>query len=378
VQNPQKITIIGAGVNGLGIGWQLARNGADVLIVEKNRAGEGASKVAAGMLAPYAEADFEEIDLLQLGEESLQRYPKFIRELRKDSEIDPVFDQCGTLFVGLDSDDAKLLRRLYNFRKELNLEVEWPGVDEVRERQPLLAPGITSAVWLPTDSQVNNRLLIIALKKAFKKQGGKLLESTEVTSIEINQQGKIKLKCGEQRLDAQKVIISTGCSIPAIEGVRQHEIPPVRPVKGQILSLRQNREVQLQHIIRTPRIYMVPKSDGLIRVGATTEEMGFDTTITAGAIRELLNEAWDTLPAIYDLEMVEMLAGLRPATPDHGPVIGNSIFSGLYYATGHYRNGILLAPVTAYEVAKEILTGEESKILDKWRPDRFRQHQNIK
>lgn len=365
--------IIGAGVIGLSIGWQLLRRGTGVVLIDKDCAGGGASHVAAGMLAPHAEVGFEEIELLKFGERSLGLYPQFISEVKADSGIDPDFIQCGTQLAGTDRDDAEYLRRFYDFRKELGLEAEWTGGMETREREPLLTPRVTSGVWLPNDGQVNNRRLLAALKKAFQQLGGILYEDTEVTSVEVHDDFDFTIRTSESDFNARSLVVTTGCRMPDFKGLPKEELPPIRPVKGQILSLRKNSEVDFSHIIRTPRIYLVPKSDGLIRIGATSEEMGYDTEPTAGGLKELLDEAWEILPAIYDLEIEEFIAGLRPASPDHGPVIGKSGIPGLSFATGHYRNGILLAPVTAYEIVKELLGDEESGLLAPWRPGRFKE-----
>ncbi|MEX0769990.1 MAG: glycine oxidase ThiO [Balneolaceae bacterium] len=366
--------IIGAGVIGLSIGWQLVRRGVRVTLLEKNQAGGGASHVAAGMLAPHAEVGFEEVGLLKFGEYSLQLYPQFVSEIKADSGIDPDFTKCGTQLVGIGRDDSEYLRRLYDFRKELGLYAEWTGGSAARDREPLLAPRITSGVWLPNDGQVNNRRLLASLIKGFRQLGGRLHENTEVKEVEIYGEHDFTVHTGESEFHARSLVVATGCRMPDFKGLPEEELPPVRPVKGQILSLRSNREVNLSHIIRTPRVYLVPKSDGLIRVGATSEEMGFDTNPTAGGLKELLDEAWETVPAIYELEIEEFIAGLRPASPDHGPVIGKSAVPGLSFATGHYRHGILLAPVTAYELVKELVDDETSDHLVPWKPGRFKKN----
>lgn len=371
MNSQSKFVIIGAGIIGLSIGWQLVRRGAGVIILEKGRAGDGASHVAAGMLAPHAEVGFEEVKLLKFGEQSLRLFPQFVSEIKADSGIDPDFSRCGTQLVGIDRDDAEYLRRLYDFRKELGLEAKWTGGMEAREQEPLLAPRVTSGVWLPNDGQVNNRRLLVALKKGFQQLGGELYEETGVTGIDIQNEHDFTVYAGEAEFHARSLLLATGCHMPDFKGLPKGKLPPIRPVKGQILSLRKNNEVEFNHIIRTPRVYLVPKSDGLIRVGATSEEMGYDTEPTAGGLKELLDEAWAIVPAIYELEIEEFIAGLRPASPDHAPVIGKSGIPGLYFATGHYRHGILFAPVTAYEVVKELLDEEESELLAPWQPGRF-------
>lgn len=366
------IGIIGGGIIGLGIGWQLLRKGADVTIFEKEEAAQKASCVAAGMLAPYAEVGFEEVELMKLGQESLRLYPRFLSDLAEDVSGIPELGRCGTLLAGTDRDDTEYLRRLYNFREQLELRVEMLTGSEAREREPLLSPRAVSAVWLPDDAQINNRELVRCLKAAFIKLGGTLLEQNaaqEVGCSEKTVRG-ITAKSGHHEFDA--VVVAAGCKSGQLKGVPESVVPPIRPVKGQIITLQKTGDCNLQGIVRTPRVYLVPKDDDTIRLGATTEEKGFDTKPTAGGVKELLEEAWEVVPSIYDLPIREIIAGLRPASRDHAPVIGQSGVEGLYYATGHYRHGILLTPVTVYSLAEEIMNKQIPDILHHFRPGRFR------
>src|SRR5699024_6613445 len=167
-----KVGIIGGGIIGLGTGWQLARRGVDVTLFERNRVGEEASRMAAGMLAPSAEVGFEEVALMRLGQESLRLYPRLLDQLSADTDNIPQFDQCGTLMVGIDRDDTEQLKRLYDFRKELKLSAELITGTEAREREPLLSPNVVSAGWLPDDAQIDNRKLLKKLREAFQHRGG--------------------------------------------------------------------------------------------------------------------------------------------------------------------------------------------------------------
>lgn len=365
------ILIIGGGIIGLSVGWQLARKGLKVEIFEKNEAGRSAGWVSAGMLSPQAEMGFEEIELFKLGRISLDMYPKFLDELHEDSDIKVSFEKCGSLMVGFDRDDTERLRRLYDFREKVGLSVQWITGSEARELEPLLSPKCSSSIWIPDDAQVNNRELIDAVKSAFKNRGGILNENTHVKSI-VTQNNKIQaIITNEGEVEASLVILCAGAWSKQIDGIPEHLLPPVRPVKGQIISLRMDENVKLTHAIRAPDVYLVPKSDGRLLVGATNEEMGFDTNPTAGEIYRLLERGWETIPAIYDLPIEALEVGLRPGSRDHEPIIGDTEIEGLYYATGHYRGGILLTPVTAFELSEWIVSGKRSEILESFQLSRF-------
>ncbi|WP_372638153.1 glycine oxidase ThiO [Fodinibius sp.] len=366
-----KIGIIGGGVIGLSIGWQLARLGMEVTLFERHRVGREASRVAAGMLAPYAEVGFEEIELMKLGQESLRLYPRFLDELSEDVPEVPEFDRCGTLMVGIDRDDTERLKRLYEFREELELTVELITGTEAREREPLLSPKVVSAVWLPDDAQIDNRQLLKKLKEAFEGQGGVLKEESEVKSVRVTDGSVQGLATASSEWPFDTVVLAAGSWSQQIGGIPGRLRPPIRPVKGQIITLEKTGDCPLKGIVRSPRMYLVPKEDGTIRLGATSEEKGFDKTPTAGGQKELLEDGWEVVPSIYDLPLVETTAGLRPASRDHAPVIGESGIGGLYYATGHYRHGILMTPVTVYRLIEEITEGTKSDLLRPFRPRRF-------
>ncbi|TYP93904.1 glycine oxidase [Fodinibius salinus] len=367
----EHIAIIGGGIIGLGIGWQLVRRGANVTIFEKGKIGKEASWVAGGMLAPYAEAGFEEIKLMRFGEQSLNMYPRLLDELSEDTDNVPVLDTCGTLMTGIDRDDTEKLKRLYEFRKELELDVELFTGTEAREREPLLSPNVVSGLWLPDDAQIDNRKLLKAMENAFEKLGGTVREHTKVEEVEIKRETAMNVIAEEEEHAVDQVVVAAGCWSQQLAGIPGQQLPPIRPEKGQILTLEQTDDCPLKGIIRSPRMYLVPKEDGTIRLGATAEEKGFDKRPTAGAQKELLEHGWEMVPAIYELPLVETVAGLRPAGKDHRPIIGESDISGLYYATGHYRHGIMLMPLTVYALVNEILDEEVSDWLAPFRPQRF-------
>ena len=373
-----KILIIGGGVIGLGIGWQLAKAGASVSIYEQAEAGRSASWAAAGMLAPLAEAHTEEPELLTLGCQSLARYPQWVRELEADAEMSIGYRVEGTLIVGLEPDDTHQLRHLYASQQELRLDVEWLTGRAAREIEPALSPRVTAAIHCESDHQVDNRLMVKALQRAYQGCGGALHENNAVESIQIENgvATGIKTQDGEKH-NGDVIVLSAGCESAQIQGLPDAIRPPVRPVKGQMLALQMEAGITVKNVIRTVRaryptsVYLVPRTDGRLIVGATSEEMGFDTRLTAGGVFELLRGAWEAVPGVYELPLLETWAGLRPGSRDNAPILGETPIESLIYATGHYRNGILLTPITAYEISKLILTGKTSDTIVRFRLDRF-------
>jgi glycine oxidase len=365
------VCIVGGGVIGLAIGWRLSRKGAAVAVFDRNAAGRGASWVAAGMLAPLSEVGFEDEGFLSLGQESLRLYPRFLEELQEDARVEIRLDTRGTLILGLDRDDAERLRRLCEFREHLGLPVKWLSGTEAREIEPLVSPRATSAIWIPDDHQVDNRGLVDALKTALQKCGGILKEDHPVSEV-LTQGGRVRgVRTDEGDVEATCVVIAAGCWSKQLGGIPKDLLPPVRPVKGQIITLRADETYGFSRVVRAPDAYLVPKGDGRVILGASEEDMGFDTTVTAGAIYRLLERGWRAVPSIYDLPILEIVAGLRPGSRDHEPIVGKTSMEGLYYATGHYRHGILLAPATACEISDLILEGKSSEVFAPFGPTRF-------
>lgn len=344
--------IIGGGVIGLAVAWVLAQRGVSVTLIERDTLGRGASWAAAGMLAPAAELGFEELDLYRLGRESLKRWPAFARQLEAASGQATGYRDEGTIVVADDRDSAAALRRLYQFQQTHGAPVEWWTGDEAADVEPLLSPRLPAAVWSPDDHQVDNRQLVGALARAVREAGAEIHEGASVQAISPDEtRPRVHLADGRQ-LEAEVVVLAAGAWSAGIGGLVP--VPPVRPVKGQMLSLRMTDALALRHVIRGPDAYLVPKLDGRVVVGATSEEMGHDTVVTGGGLYRVLEGAVEIVPAVEELEVIETWAGLRPASRDHAPLLGASSHPGIVYATGHYRHGILLAPVTAELVADAV------------------------
>ena len=344
------LVVVGAGAVGLACAWRAAVAGLSVSVLERDHPGAGASGVAAGMLAPVTEADYGEEELLALNLESRAMWDAFAAELEEASGQSTGYVDSGCLVVAADRDDADTLRRLHHFQRRLGLDAEWLAPREARRREPGLSPRIGGAIATTQDGQVDPRAVVDALAVAFGRAGGELRSGTEVASLlaEGGRVSGVRSTAGEE-IRADRVLVAAG----AWSGQAVQDGPAVHPVKGQILELRVREGAQppATGLVRTPRCYVVSRPDGRVVIGATTEERGFDTAVTADGVFRLLEAALEVLPDVSELELVSSHAGLRPGTPDNRPVIGaDGDRPGLLWATGHGRNGVLLAPLTADRV----------------------------
>ncbi len=345
--------VVGGGAIGLACAWRAARRGVRVRVLERDHPGAGASHVAAGMLAPAGEATWGEEALMRLALASARAWPGFAAELERDSELEVGYDPRGALHVALDRDESEELRRRYELMDSLDLGVEWLHAGACRDLEPGLAPACAAGVHAPREAAVDPGLLVPALTAAVERCGGQVFIEAEVTGV-LTDDGRLAgvITSDGREHRAEHVVLATGAWSGAAPWLPPLARPPVRPVKGQILTLRGNPDQPVcQRIVASERVYLVPRPDGRLVVGATVEERGFDIQVTAGGVHELLREAYRVLPDVAELELVETLAGLRPATPDNAPLVGPGALHGLVLATGHYRNGILLTPISAEAVA---------------------------
>ncbi len=356
--SPFDVAVIGGGVIGLSVAWRAAQRGLRVTVLERAEPGAGASRVAAGMIAPISEASLKEEPLLRLSQASARAYPAFVDELRDASGLDPGYLGCGTLAVARDRDEAEALDRELGVRTELGLPVSRLRASEARRLEPGLAPALRLALDVPDDHVIDPRALTVALAKALRGAGGELRTGGEVAEVLVSH-GRVtgvRLAGGEEVV-AEQVVIAAGVW-SGLPGIPQQARVPVRPVKGQTLQMHDpSGPGLLTRVLRMSPGYVVPRGDGRYVLGATMEERGFDTTITAGAIFELLRDAIELVPGIDEWVIDELIAGLRPGTPDNAPVLGPGALDGLHWATGHYRHGVLLTPVTA-EIVVAALAGE--------------------
>jgi glycine oxidase len=309
------------------------------------------------MLAACCEAEPGEEDLVALGRDSQARWPAFAEELLQLSGIDVELRREGTLMLALTSDDQAKLAHELEFQHKLGLPLEWLSAGATRAREPHLAGKIAGSVFSPQDHQVDSRKLVAALRIAAERTGAEIREHRPVKEISVRAGRSIGVVLEDgTRVEADIVVLAAGAWSRGIAGLPPDRRPPVRPVKGQLLALRMDAAAPLlNHVLWAPGAYLVPRRNGRLIVGATVEEKGFDNTITAGGMLTLLEAAWRAIPAIEELPVDEIWVGHRPGSRDDAPILGRAPLDDLFYATGHHRNGILLAPVTADAMAKLIL-----------------------
>lgn len=371
------IVIVGGGICGLSIGWYLAREGREVTVFERGEAGREATWAAGGMLAAHVEAEPGEERLLPLMLESRTMWAGFARDLEAATGEAVDYRDEGTLIVAVDRDAGEMLRFYYDFHRSLGLDLEWLSAAQALEMEPHLSPNVVAGVFSPLDHQVDNRKVARALVSAFEKSGGDLRERAGVEEILVEDGAVRGVMVAGERIEADAVVIAAGAWSRNLKGLPDDARPPVRPVKGQMVALRMAADSPLiRHVVWGGQgCYMIPRNDGQLFIGGTMEEMGFDTRMTAGAVKDMLRRAWEALPGIYDLAVEDMWAGLRPTSRDDapilGPVGGGESGGGLVMATGHHRAGILLAPVTARAISHYLLSGEVSEEIRPFAPGRF-------
>jgi glycine oxidase len=365
--------IVGGGVIGLCCAWRVAQRGGRVAVIEKGRPPAGATRVAAGMLAPVGELAYGEPELLNMTLAAAATYPDFVAELEAATGEATGYARHGALHIALDRDEAAELRRVHDLQRSLGLDAEWLPPRRCRELEPGLTPSFNGGVHASAEGAVDPRLLAAALLTALAAEDADVLLGSEAVAalLDGDRIAGVRTDGGEE-LRGETVVLAAGAWSGQAGWLPPRARPPVRPVKGQILELRSRDGSSVcERIVASERVYLVPRDDGRLIVGATVEEQGPDTTVTAGGVHELLREAYRLLPEVAEMELIESAAGLRPGTPDNLPLIGPGGIDGLLWATGHYRNGILLAPLTADAVAELLSGGELPDSLTAADPDRL-------
>jgi glycine oxidase len=341
-------------VIGCSIAWRLAQSGLKVTVFERGRVGCEASRAAAGMLSPQGEAQgpgsFFDLCLRSRG-----MYRSFARELTEASGIDVEYKDEGTFFVVVEGDDDEAKTKWVSWQIEAGLSLERVSSDDLRKQEPAVTELATRAIFLPEEHQVENRRLMDALDAAMRRTGVELIEQTEVSALSTDDGRVTGVVSDGKRFDAGVVIVAAGTWSSQLLDPLGLNVKVI-PARGQMIAVR-GKGCPIKRVLHSSKVYLVPRSDGRILIGATVEYVGFDKAVTARATRDLLNAGTELMPSIAEFEIVEMWSGLRPDTADHLPIIGPSGVDNLALATGHFRNGILLAPITSKLIQETILNG---------------------
>ena len=403
------VVVTGGGVIGLSIAWRAAQRGFSVTLVDPSP-GQGASYAAAGMLTPVSEAAYTEKELFALGAASLGHYPAFAAELAAASGEPASFRTAGTLQIGYDADDLAVIDELHALQDSLGVPGQRLTARECRRLEPMLDPSVRGGLLAEADGSVDPRQLTRALLAATERAGVRLIRQPVEGILTgpgdggpsdggpgdggpgdglgtgpragagggmdqpgSERAGGVRLADGST-ITADWTVLAAGWNSAAIEGLPADCVPPVRPVKGQVARLRApdgflRRTVR--GIVRGSSVYLVPRDNGELVLGATQEDLGPDTRVTAGGLWQLLRDARAMVPGITELEFTEAVARLRPGTPDNAPVLGPCRMAGLVLATGHFRNGVLLTPVTADIITRYLETGQMPEIAAHFTIDRF-------
>jgi glycine oxidase len=362
VGNPNyDVIVIGGGVIGLTIARELAGR-KSVLLLDRGATGQGTSRAAAGMLTPLSEAD-DQGPFFQLSRASLAMYDRFIDEISNESFLDLAYSTEGLLFIASSEESAATLRRRYEWQYRAGFKVDLLSADETRNIEPLITARVINALFMPDERSVAPRRLVNALRESCFKRGVEIRTGVQVDAISPN-----TVHFARTTMQAPSIVISSGVWSAEFQGLRPRI--PVSPRKGQILSLAMPPGA-FRHMIRWNHSYFVPRSTGELVVGATNEDAGFDLSVTAAGLGGLLMDAQAISSHVGSYGILETWTGLRPATPDELPILGSSDVPGVYYATGHYRNGVLLAPITA-EIIADLIEGRKPSLdIRPYSPSRF-------
>jgi len=365
------VVIIGGGIIGLAIARALAQRGVGgVRVIEKHRCGQEASWAAGGILAPQVEAD-EDDDFFQLARGSRDRYPDFVADLEAESGIDLGFDTTGTIYAAFTAAEEADFHARLEWQQSQGLAVEWLSGDEARRLEPCVSNQVRCALRFRNDHQIENRRLIDALLVANERRGVRLIQDCEVTALSADSGRIVGVETTNGFIPATWVVLAAGPWSSSINSPVPLPLIDIIPVRGQMLCFKPPDKFA-RHVIYSARGYLIPRADGRLLAGSTTEEVGFEKQVTADGRQAIRSMALEIAPGLDSFPVIEAWAGFRPRAPDGLPVIGPArSVPGLIYATGHYRNGILLAPITAELIAEAIVTGKTSPLLRSFSPDRF-------
>jgi glycine oxidase len=369
ISGTTNVVIIGGGVIGLSIARALAMRGVrDINLFERAGLGTESSFAAAGMLLPQAAADTQD-DFFTLACRSRDMYPSFAEELREETGIDIELDTTGTLYLAFTEQDRKEIERRYEWQSRAGLPVELFSDAEARELEPSIAPTL-GVLRFPNDVQVENRRLLTALTNIITKRGVVSVTQTNVHSLIIEGNRLTGVQTSRGPVNCNTAVVAAGTWSSFIEHACSNANLTVQPVRGQMVCLESKPQLT-RHVLYSPRCYIVPRRDGRLLAGSTEERVGFDKSVTAGGISSILQYAQEISGDVSSLPVIDTWAGLRPRTPDGLPVLGPcGEIEGLFYATGHHRNGILLAPLTGELISEAIVEGVVSPLLAPFSPNR--------
>jgi glycine oxidase len=362
------VAVAGGGLIGGAVAFELSRAGLQVALFDSRQLGEGSSWAAAGILSPAPETAGM-ISTVPLGRASLQLYPEFVAAVEEISDQSADYRARGTLEALFSAEAQEKLSTIIALHHGLGLKAEPVSADDAREMEPALSPELEAAVFRPDEACVDNRALTKAVLKAAERCGVKIFAASSVQSIVKNGERCTGILADGEKVESRWTVIAAGCWSAEIEGASQYA--PVRPAKGQMIALRAKKDLSVERVLWSDHVYLVPRNDGKILAGATVEYVGFEKTVTAGALQKIITAALQLAPALADAQIEETWAGLRPDAPDHLPIIGPTDLEGLLIATGHFRSGILLAPITAQLIREWITMQKVSHDWARFSPMRF-------
>lgn len=364
------VLIIGGGIVGLATARELHKKGvSNITILERGAVGKEASHAAAGMLAPNAETEQAD-DFFRFCSESNKLYPAFAAELFDETDIDIELDKQGTLYLALTETDSAEIGKRFEWQKQAGLTVERLSARETRILEPFVSPDVRESLFFPNDCQVENRKLLHALKKYVEFNNIEIRENTEIKNLLIENGRIIGAENETEKFFAGKVVLAAGAWTSLIKA-ENFVMPQILPIRGQMIEFHTAKRL-FQRVIYSPRGYLVPRTDGRVLAGATVEDVGFDKSLSREGIEYLRENTLEIAPSLVNLEIAEKWAGLRPFAADGLPILGSfPQVENLILATAHYRNGILLAPLTAKILAENIVENKDSDYLKIFSPNRF-------
>jgi glycine oxidase len=361
------VVIVGGGVIGASIAFELAAEKLDIVLLDRQQPGREASWAAAGMLSPGPDSP-DALPLVPFAKESMRLYPEFIAAVEGLSGKTTAFTRNGVVEVFTAPDGKSERDKMVALYQTLGLAIEPLATDVARNAEPALGPAVRAAAWLPQEATLDPRMLMEALLGALQNRRVEILMGQPVSSVMLQGNHCTGVVTPGANISAKCIVVAAGCFSGAIDWLGRYA--PTRPIRGQMLAL-EPKSVTVARTLRSKKAYLVPRPNRRIIAGSTLEDAGFEKHLTPAGVRKILDGVLEFAPALSDAQLVDAWAGLRPGTPDHLPILGPTDIRGLYMETGHYRNGILLAPATAKLLSRWILGGKPEVESERFSPLRF-------